>query len=673
MGMGIYNIGVTALLNAQLGLATTGHNVANADTAGYTRQRIIQTTNVPTLTGSGYIGTGAYVPSVERIYDNFLSKQVRSAQTAVSALEAYATVIGELNMLLADADAGLESALEGFFTGVNQASSDPSSLTTRQTLISAAQNLTSRFGILNNQLSEQYQNVNSHIESYVDSINSYAQQIAQINRQIIDAESVTHQPPNDLYDLRDQVIAELNKVIGVQTTTNTNGSLNVFFGNGQQLVVGVSTTTLVAMPSSGSSGRMEVGVVYPGGNRQELPESLLTGGALSGVLKYRSEALDAANNSLGQIAASVALVVNAQHALGQDLLGNIDGDAGFIADFFKVGEPSVYFNTNNPAGSAIVSASFVPPSQNADGTFYTNLTGSDYQLDYDGTQWTLTRLSDKMQWSDATIAGLNTQINDESDPRGAQGFELAVDPGTLSAGLSYQIQPTRNLANTIAVNPTLALDVRQIALAAPVYASVSPANTGTAAISPGSVSPGYTLANVPVTLSYDSAANELTGFPSFPVTMTVDGAETTFPAAPVLYTKGATYTFDGISFTIGGTPSNGDEFTIARNSNGVSDNRNALLLAQMQTSKTMAGNTASFSTVYSRLVSSAGNKGGETNTVLAARKVVLSEAEKARDSVSGVNLDEEAVNLMLYQQSYQAAAKMLQIASELFNSILAIG
>ncbi|MDR1889320.1 MAG: hypothetical protein LBQ81_08105, partial [Zoogloeaceae bacterium] len=233
------------------------------------------------------------------------------------------------------------------------------------------------------------------------------------------------------------------------------------------------------------------------------------------------------------------------------------------------------------------------------------------------------------------------------------------------------IQPTSNVARGLEVNPTIAADVRQIAAAAPVLAQADPDNAGTAVISPGSVGPGYTLP-ASVTLTYSSAGGELTGFPSFPVTVTIDGVETTYAAAPVPYTNGATYTFDEISFTLSGTPQDNDTFTIERNSNGVSDNRNALLLGQLQTGKTMAGNTASFSTVYAQTVSNAGNKGHEVNTVLAARQVVLAEAEKARDSVSGVNLDEEAVSLIQYQQSYQAAAKMLQIASELFDSILAI-
>lgn len=671
MGSGIYGIGVSALQNAQLALATTSHNIANATTEGYNRQRIIQVSNIATLTGSGYVGQGAHVSTIERIYSSYVAKQVYSAQTSVSELESYAASITELNSLLSDEDAGLASALEGFFKGVNQVSSDPSSLTTRQSMVSAAETLVSRFQSLDAQVDAQYENINSQVQGYVTSINSYAQQIATLNKQIIAAEAATNQPPNDLYDQRDQLVSELNKLVGVQTTTNSNGSLNVYFGNGQQLVVGTSATSLAVVPSSEDSSRLTVGIVNSAGT-QELPESVISGGALAGVLEYRSETLDEVANELGRIAASVALTFNAQHALGQDLLGSIDGDANFVADFFSIGSPTVVANANNPAGTATVSASFSDPSYSSDGTFYTNLTTSDYRLDYTGGSLTLTRLSDNASWSGATVAALNAAV--ASSTEGPQGFALSAS-GAFVAGSSYLIQPTRNAAQGIEVNDTIAADVRQIAAAAPIRASAGTANTGTATISAGSVVSGYTApaSGSPVTLTYSSSTGGFTGFSAYPVTVTVNGVATTYASGTVPYTNGATLSFSGISFTISGTPQNNDTFVVAKNTNGVSDNRNALLLAQTQTGKTMAGNTASFATVYAQMVSNAGNKGSEVTTVLAAQTTLLTEAENARDSVSGVNLDEEAVRLIEYQQSYQAAAKMLQIASELFDSILAIG
>ncbi len=632
------------------------------------------------MTGAGYVGQGAHVSTIERIYSSFLTKQVYTTQTSLSELESYSASLSELNSLFSDKNAGLAPALDGFFKGVNQVSADPSSLTTRQSMVSAAKALVSRFQSLNSQIESQYKNANDLVQGHVASINSYAEQVAALNKQIINAEAATNQPPNDLYDQRDQLLTELNKLIGVQTTTNSNGSVNVYFGNGQQLVVGLSTTKLAAVAASGDPSRLTVGIVNSGGT-QELAESVITGGALAGVLQYRSGSLDEVANELGRIAASMALNFNAQHALGQDLLGKANGESGFVADFFTLGSPVVVPNTNNPVSTppAVVSAKLSSPTYSADGTFYTNLTTSSYRLNVDSSgNLSLTRLSDNVTWPSpssppiTTLAGLNTAI-------AGQGFDISLDSGTFQPGSSYLIQPTRNAAKSIEVNATIAADVRQVAAAVPVRTSPGASNTGTASVSLSNLAPGYPAPglSLPVSLVYNSSnGGELTGFSSsYPVTVTVNGVAqpgSPYTSGPVPYTNGATISFSGISLTISGLPQNNDTFVVARNIDGVSDNRNALLLAKTQTSKTMAGGTASYATTYAQMVSNAGNKGGEIVTTLAAQKTLLTAAKDARDSVSGVNLDEEAVSLIKYQQSYQAAAKMLQIASDLFESILSI-
>ena len=665
MGSGIYSIGSSALQNAQLALATTSHNIANASTEGYSRQRVIQASNVAVLTGAGYVGTGAHVSTIERVYSSYISTQINSAQAKVSSLESYSTEISSLDSLLSDEDSGMASALEDFFDAIGEVSSDPSSETTRETMVSAAETLASRFQGLSDLVAQQYQSVNSQVEGTISSINSYASQIATLNKQIIVAESANGQPPNDLYDQRDQLVNDLNELIGVTTTTNSNGSYNVFFGNGQPLVTGTSTTSLVAVQSSEDPTRLTVGIETNSGG-VELPESVVTGGSLAGLLEYRSETLDSASAELGRIAASVALTFNAQHALGQDLLGNIAGDSSFVSEFFTVSTPVVIDNTNN-TGDAVVSASLLPASYNTDsGTFYTNLTGSDYRLEYDGADLTLTRLSDNTSWTAGSASDLNALITSE-------GFEVNIPSGTLSAGDSFLIKPTGDAAESLAVNDDISADVRLIAVAAPVRTEASSNNTGSATITEGSVVNGYSTTNLPATLTYDSGTGSLSGFSSFPVTVTVDGTSTDYYGDPVPYSSGGTISFDNISFKISGTPGNGDSFVVQSNTNGVSDNRNALLLAQLQTGKTMTGNTASFATVYAKLVSDVGNKASEVDTLLAAQETILTEAEDARESLSGVNLDEEAINLLEYQQAYQAAAKVLEIASTLFDSILALG
>ncbi len=672
MGSGIYSIGVSALQNAQLGLATTSHNISNAGTDGYSRQRTVQASNIPVLTGAGYVGQGAHVSTIERVYSSFISKQINSAQAKVSSLEAYSTELTYLNSVLSDTDSGLSTALESFFTAVQQVSSDPSSLTTRQTLVSSASALTSRFQGLSTLINDQYESVNTQIQGIVTSINSYSQQIATLNEQIIDAESATGQPPNDLYDQRDQLVLELNKLIGATASTNTDGSYNVYFGNGQPLVVGTTVTTLSTLTSASDPRNVSVAIDNSSGTI-ELPESVITGGSLSGLIEYRANVLGEAANRLGQVAVSLAYTFNAQHALGQDLLGNTGGD---VAAFFTIEEPTVVANSSTaPDVSATIDV-----QTDSDGVFYTDLTASDYQLSYDGANLTLTRLSDNVQWTVASgsLDDLNTEIANSA--QGAQGFTLSGSFVAADAGASYRIQPTRYAAASIAVNATVLADVRLLAAAAPVRVSVSSGNTGSATITAGAVSTGYSapVEGSPVTLAYSGGA--LTGFSEFPVTVTVDGVSNDYGADPVPYTSGATYTTGGVSFSVTGAPADGDEFVIESNTNGVSDNRNMLLLGALQTAKTMAGKTtsvssggtASFATVYSQLVSYAGNKGAEAETKLAAQTTLLTEAEERREELSGVNLDEEAVNLIKYQQEYQAAAKMLQIASEIFDAVLNI-
>ncbi|MEI7430780.1 MAG: flagellar hook-associated protein FlgK [Betaproteobacteria bacterium] len=671
MGSGIYSIGVSAVQSAQINLMTTEHNISNANTPGYNRQRAVQASNIAVLTGAGFIGQGSHVSTIERMYSTYISSQVNRSQTNVSSLESYATELGQINNMLADDSAGLSPAMKDFFTGVAQVSADPASLTARQSMVSAAQAMVARYQGLEQRISQQYEGVNTQIQGYVSSINSYAQQIANLNERIISAESAISQPPNDLYDARDQLVADLNKLIKVTATTNSDGTYNVYIGNGQQLVTRTQVTQLTADPSSADPSRLTVGLKTSAGS-QELPESIVSGGSLGGILSFRTEFLDRSANDLGRNAASMALTFNAQHALGQDLTGKILGSTGFVADFFTVPTPKVVGNTLNPAAAPTVSIDYINPPP-FKGNFYTDLTNSDYSLEVSGGNLMLTRLSDNVTWSGATVAALNTAVS--TSTQGSQGFTISATAAAAAAfaGATYLIQPTRDAALNIGVKPTIAADLRQIAVAAPIRASVGTVNTGNAAITPGKVATGYTspTAATPLTLTYSAG----TGLLSWPATAAVNslGAAVTIAAGSVAYSNGSTVTIGGMSFEISGTPKDGDTFQVQKNINGVSDNRNALLLGQLQTQNTMSGQKASYQAAYAQLVSDAGNKGREVQVTLDAQKSLLEQSQSARDSLSGVNLDEEAANLLRYQQAYQAAAKMLDIGSKLFDSILALG
>ena len=672
MGVGLLNSAVSGMSAAQIGLQTAQHNITNQSTEGFNRQRIIQTSNTAMLTGSGFIGQGTNVSTIERMYSSFLSNQVNSAQTTSSELDAYYAQIAQIDNMLADANSGLSPALQSFFTGLQQVAANPVQLSSRQAMLSSAQSLVARFQGLEERVSEMYAGVNSQISTQVDTINSYAKQIGTLNQTIIVAQSSNNQPANDLLDQRDQLVSELNKLIKVTTTTETNGSFNVYVGTGQQLVVGAQVMTMTVAPSSADPSKFVLGLKN-GAITQEMPESLITGGSLGGLLKFRSESLDKTANDLGRNAASLALTFNAQYALGQDLLGQAKGDPNFVSNFFTVPTPKVVANSANPLASPTVTVSYIsPPPYN--GNFYTDLTNSDYRLDSDGTNLTLTRLTDNVSWTATSVAALNTAI--ASSAQGSQGFTINTPSGAFVAGSSYVIQPTREAARNIGVNATIAADARQIAAAAPIRTQLGATNTGSATISAGKVATGYTApaAGSPVTVSYN--AGNLT-FPAsaYPVTVTVNGVASPgspYAAGPVAYVNGATISFSGISFDISGAPKDGDTFQIARNSSGVSDSRNALLLGQLQTQNTMSGQTASYQTAYAQLVSEVGNKTRQIAVTGDAQQALLKQTETARDSLSGVNLDEEAANLIKYQQAYQASAKALQIGSGLFDTLLGI-
>lgn len=684
MGSGLISIAMTGINAAQAGLLTTSNNIANASTEGYTRQRIVQASNATVMTGAGGIGQGTHVVTVERMYSQALTKQVLSAQANVSSLDTYYAQISQIDNLLADPDAGLSPVMQLFFDGLQAVAANPSSTSARQSMVSAAESMVAGFQSMYSRLDELESGINSQITSTVTSVNTYTKQIADLNQKIISTSALNGQPANDLLDKRDQLVSELNELVKVSVTTNDNGSYNVFVGSGQQLVVGNASNPMAAVASSADPSRIVVGLVGASGNVQELPESLITGGKLGGLLSFRSEALDTSFNQLGLIAASVAQTFNAQNALGQDMLGNTAGSSSFVADFFLTVQPTVIGKSSNAATSPVVSASFSSASYNGT-NFYTDLTSSDYQLSYDGTNFTLKRLSDNTGWSGASIGAINTAL--ATDP---QGFTVSATAGSFTAGDSYLIQPTRDLARELSVDSSIAADPRLIAAGTPARGVAALTNTGSAIVNSVSVGPNYSTKGLPVPplpgLPIAYSGGNLTGFPAGSVTVTVGGTSTSYPiagpATTVPYTSGATFTINsstpatdpyGVSIKLSGVPQNGDIFRISPNTSGVEDASNIIRLGQLQSQNTMLGGTATYQDDYAAFVNDIGNKTASAEISSAAQTTLLGQATAARESLSGVNRDEEAAKLIEYQQAYQASAKVLEIASNLFDTLLSLG
>lgn len=629
MASSLFGIGISGLNNAQSGLLTTSHNISNVNTPGYSRQVVVQATNLPQYTGAGFFGSGAHIETVKRQYNNYLEVQLRETQSAASEMQRYNSQVSRIDELLADTTSGLSSAIDDFFKGVQEVASQPGGAASRQSMLSAANALVARFQLLNKQLNDSRTDVNSQISANVETINSIASRIAQLNDKIITVGSQGGgtQPPNDLLDQRDALVRDLNKLVSANVVEQSDGSYNVFIGNGQALVVRNDAYRLAVAQDPASPADKQL-ALDTGTAIVRLRSQDIVGGELGGLFAYRDETLNTAQNALGRIAMVMAENFNAQHNLGQDLDGAMGGD------FFNLGTPQVIPNANNSVGS----------SATATIADYSALTVNDYRLRYDGTNYQITRLPENTSQTFATL------------PQTVDGVTFTA--ASMVAGDSFLIQPTRNGANALSV---LITDTRDIAAAAPIRTSAALANAGTGTINAGQVN-GSPLTGDNYAITFTAGA---------PMTYTVTNTTTaTVVVAATTYTPGADITFDNITVAVSGNPAGSDTFTIGPNTNGSGDNRNALLLAGVQTEDVLGGMT--LQGAYAQLVSTIGNKTREVQINGEAQASLLKETEAARESVSGVNLDEEAANLIRYQQAYQASSQVISIAGSMFDSILEI-
>ncbi len=731
--MSVLNIGITGLRVAQAGLMTTSHNIANASTVGYNRQTNIQASALPNYTGYGFVGQGANVSSVQRVYSEYLTTQILGAEANVGELDMYLRQAQQIDNLLADPNAGLSPALSEFFQATQQVAANPGSVPARQSMLSSAQALVARFQSLDQRMTEIRQGVNTELINEVSVINAYANQIAELNDRIVRATSLAQgQPPNDLLDQRDQLIRQINKEIRVSVVPESTGSYNVFIGTGQPLVVG---TTAFQFEAGGVSTedpeRITVSMLTPSGAKIDVAESLIQGGQLGGLLSFRSQTLDVAQNALGKVAMAIGMTFNTQHRLGIDL----QGVAGL--DMFTVPQPQVLANASNTSGADITAQIidsdykldfgantitrlsdgtvgaigatppfdgltinltsgapggtdvFIikpgnPPAQrvfgqsdNTGNAVYdvvgTNLQSfpsiaSDYRLSVtDGTgRLSLVRLADNMIWTATDMADLQTQL--AQDP---QGFLLDwAGAASLTTGESFLIMPTRNAAKNMSV---AIADPLKVAAAAPFRTETILSNKGTGKIDTGSV------------IALDPAGIPLPNDLILVYHGTPDRIELDFDAdgdgngdgAPVTvnFTPGQPNVINylGMQFTISGVPAENDKFKITLSKNGVSDNRNAIALGNLQSKAVLGNGSATYQSGYGQLVSYVGNKTREVEVTGLAQQTLADQGEMMRLQLSGVNLDEEAANLLKFQQAYQASAKIMEIAGRMFDELLALG
>jgi flagellar hook-associated protein 1 FlgK len=634
MSSGLLSIGNSGLSAAYTALETTGNNIANANTPGYSRQIVQFAAQVSANLSGNYIGQGVAVASVTRAYNELLTRQVDSAQAAASQTDTRATLLNQVNNLFASTTSGLGAAVNQFFSQVQTLTQQPSNVAVRQSMLASAQQMAATFSDAYGQLQQMQQGANQQIGQEISTVNSTTKQIAKLNDQIALATAIGGSP-NDLLDQRDQAIQTLNKSIGITTLRQSDGSLNVFLADGQPLVVGDQVTQMATSTDPTNQQNITVGT-KAGNSIIPFPASSSAGGNIGALMQFSQQDVPSVENQIGRLATVISSQFNQQSQLGQDM----NGAAG--VNFFAPLSPTVIASTANATSSGA-------PAETVSATFSdtTQLQASDYRLQVVGGAYQLTRLSDGQQ---TTLSSL------PSTPATVDGITISVS-GTPTDGDTFTIEPVRSNAANMAVAIGQA---QQIAAASPVQGSMPSANTGTLSLSSLSVAGPARNANLtdPVTISFSSAT-------SYTITDATSGT-----SASGTYTAGQPIAFNGWNLTLLGAPKSGDSVNVGPNVGATGDNTNALALAQLQNANVIDG--ASLGSGYATIVSQVGTMTANAQADQKNQQTILNDAVNAQSSLAGVNLDEEASKLMQYQQQYQAVAKVISIASTLFSQILQI-
>lgn len=448
----LINTAMSGLSAAQAALNTTSNNISSYNVTGYTRQTTVLNAANSTLGAGGWIGNGALVSGVQREYDSFITNQLRAANTQSSSLTTRYNQMSKIDNMLSGSTNTLATALQGFFSSVQTLVSNAEDSSSRQSVLGKADGLVNQFKVADQYLRDQDKQVNTSISSSVDQINNYTTQIANLNDQISRLTAVGGgASPNDLLDQRDQLVSELNGIVGVEVSIQDNSTYNITMANGYTLVQGSTARQLAAVASSDDPARTTVAYVDPTAGNIEIPEKLLTTGSLGGVLTFRSQDLDKTRNTLGQLAYAFADAFNAQHKQGYD----VEGAQG--TDFFTIGTPSTLSNAKN-TGTGALTATI---------SDRTKVQATDYKLIKTDTGWNVTRLAD------------NTAFAVAPDTSGNLSFDgLTVNvSGTANKNDSFTVKPVVNAITNMSVAIT---DESKIAMAASATSGKSDNTNGQA-------------------------------------------------------------------------------------------------------------------------------------------------------------------------------------------------
>ena len=624
---------VSGLLAFQQALDVTSNNIANASTPGYSVETANLTPSPGQFTGSGYVGSGVMVQSITRAYNAQLTQQVRSSQSSYSSYNSLATQAQQIDNMLSDSTTGLSASLQSFVNALQSVSSSPTSTSARQAMLSQGTALAQQLQTYDSQIGQYSAQLESQIGTDVNQINTLASNIATLNQQIA-AATASGQTPNQLLDQRGTLVDKLSQYIGVQTLPQANGSEDIYIGNGQALVSGAVAQPLTTIPGAYDPTQLNIGI-QNGAGVTDITSSM-TGGELGGLLSARNQVINPTQNALGRISVAVATLVNQQQQSGLTL----NGTPG--QPMFTVGGVQVLPNSGN-TGSATVSVSRGSLSQ---------LTTDNYTLQYTAGAW---KLTDQTTGQAVSTTGSGTSAS----PLTGAGLSITIT-GTPAANDSYLIEPTAGASGGLTMQLT---SPAQIAAASRAQATAGAANTGTATISSVGVTNPTSYAGNSYTVTFGAAG-----------AYTVTSGTSTPPGATVAtgtYASGQPIEFANQQLTLTGTPAAGDTFIVQPNSTAnTGDNSNMLAMINGLSAKNLDGGSTSVNDAATNLLSQVGVVTQAAQNNAAAQQSVNQAATTARSNATGVNLDQQASDVLRYQQAYQAMAQVISISNQMFTSLI---
>ncbi len=615
--------GSSALIAFQRALSTVGHNVANINTPGYSRQRVEFEARDATYFGYGYQGNGVQIVDVRRMADSLATSRLLDSGGELARLQQLSTLSSRLDQLFSEKATGISAPWSSFFDSVNALSSNAAGSADRESVLAQANALVTRFRQIDQHLDGLDIEVNAGLTAATDEVNRLAKEIAQLSGQIGGSSS----PSGDLLDRRDQLISELVAFTGGNAATQDGGLVNVFSAGGQPLVVGATASTLVTVPDPYRPERLQV-ALETNGQRVTLDKRAL-GGQIGGLVEFRTTVLDPAMAELGRIATSLAQTFNEGHRAGMDQYGQMG------ADFFTLPAPRLSSNANNTGNASLTTSVGSVAGLNAQNVL----------LRFDGAAWVATH-------PDTGASIPMTGTGTAADPLVVNGIEVVLASGTPAANDRFLLQPTAGAAGNLGVAIT---DPGRIAAATPVKATTDLANTGSGKLSGLKVTDA---ANAALLASADIEFIDATQY-------TINGT------GPFAYTPGQTIAYNGWSVVLDGAPAAGDTFSVGPTGANSSDNGNAKLLSNLDDARVLNGGTLTLNGAIGGLTTQVGSAARQADYSAQAQQVIHDQAQAARDAVSGVNLDEEAADLMRLQQAYQAASQIIATADTLFQSLLA--